>query len=115
MPTEDVAGSAWSVAVGENVDELPLGEAGEAENSSFELSADNLDRLLGQALETSTREVDDLIGELETLREKLRTDASRIRQDILAYAEMSRYVMKLTTIISEGLGKVPSAPNIAPR
>ena len=65
------------MTVWENVDELPRGEASfrEAENSGSEVSADNLDTLSHQALETSTREIDDLIGELEILRERA---ASRI-------------------------------------
>jgi len=115
MPTEDVARPTGSVAVEENTDELTHGEAPfrDAENSHSKPSADHL-TLLREASETSTREIDDLINEPEILREKLRTDANCIQQDILRHAELSRHVMRLTAIVSESPGKIPGAPDITP-
>ncbi len=80
----------------------------QAEGSDGETSA-NLRSLLGRVSESSVHEVDNLIGELQMVREKLRDDGNRIQRDIEEYAALSQQVMKLTEIISESLHKLPSA------
>ncbi len=83
----------------------------QAESSDGETLA-NLRTLLGRVAETSTREIDNLIGELQSLREKLWDDANRIQRDIEEYAALSQQVMQLTKIISESMRKVPNALSI---
>jgi hypothetical protein len=88
----------------------------QAESGDGETS-DNLRSLLGRVTETSAREVDNLIGELQRVREKLRDDGNRIQRDIEEYAALSQQVMKLTQIIAESLQKLPNAsrgPSILP-
>ena len=80
--------------------------------SGDELSGENLGNLLRRASKTSISEVDNLIGELQTLRKKLQTDGDRIQRDIANYAELSQQVMQLTTIISDGVKKLPRASGI---
>ncbi len=80
----------------------------QAESSDGETSA-NLRSLLGRVAETSGREVDNLIDELQRVREKLRDDGDRIQRAIEEYAKLSQQVMKLTEIISESLQKLPNA------
>jgi hypothetical protein len=77
-----------------------------------ELSGENLGDLLRRVSKTSISEVDNLIGEIQTLRRKLQTDGDRIQRDIAKYAELSQQVMQLTTIISDSVKKLPSAPSI---
>jgi hypothetical protein len=72
-----------------------------------ELSGENLGDLLRRVSKTSISEVDNLIGELQTLRRKLQTDGDRIQRDIAKYAELSQQVMQLTTIISDSVKKLP--------
>jgi hypothetical protein len=58
-------------------------------------------------LESAIHEIGDLIDELERLRKKLKTDGDRIRRDVEAYAELSKRVMQLTSIISDSVKKLP--------
>jgi uncharacterized protein with von Willebrand factor type A (vWA) domain len=87
----------------------------EAESDS-ELAANNLSALLRQASGSSTREIDNLIGELRTLRAKLEADGNRVQRDIVEYAALCQSVTQLTKIISEGVThvkKLPDAPSIS--
>jgi DNA repair exonuclease SbcCD ATPase subunit len=84
-----------------------------AENRDDETSANSLDTLLGRVSEASTREIENLIDELQKLRNKLQADGSRIRRDIVEYAGLSQQVMQVTTIISDSVKKLP-APSIVP-
>src|SRR6516165_3249253 len=84
----------------------PLGTA------EIEKSTDNLAGLLRRVAEASTREVDGLIGELQSLRRKLNIDGSRIQREIAEYTELSQQVMQLTNIISESVKKLPTAAGI---
>ena len=58
-------------------------------------------------------EIDNLIGELQTLRKKLQTDGERIEQDIGKYAELNQQVMQLTSIIADTVKKLPGASGIS--
>jgi len=57
--------------------------------------------------ETSTREIENLVSELQTFRKKLQNDGNRIQRDIAEYTDLSQQVMRLTTIISESVKKLP--------
>jgi vacuolar-type H+-ATPase subunit I/STV1 len=95
----------------ENVLVLARGNAGlrQFDNSDGEASPESLRTVLGRVAETSTREIDNLIDELRTLRKKLQADSNRIQRDIANHAELSQQVMQLTKIISESVQKLPSA------
>ena len=84
----------------------------QTESGDGELSAENLGNLLRRVSKTSMGEIDNLIGELQTLRRKLQTDGDRIQRDIAEYAELSQQVMQLTTIISDSVKKLPRGPGI---
>ena len=103
------------VEIGGNIQELARGSSAvfrPDEASDAETSPDNLAALLRRVAEASTREVDGLIGELQSLRRKLNMDGNRIQRDIAEYAELSQQVMQLTNIISESVKKLPAAPGI---
>ena len=94
-------------------DSAGLRQSGESDSESI---ANNVGSLLRRVTGTSTREIDNLINELQNLREKLRTDGSRVQRDIVEYAALSQSVMQLTKIISESLmqvKKLPDAPSIS--
>ncbi len=83
--------------------------------SDGEVAANNLNGLLRRVSANSTREIDNLINELRTLREKLQADGNRVQRDITEYAALSQSVIQLTKIISDGVThvkKLPEAPNI---
>ena len=81
----------------------------QAKHTDGEISADTLVR---EVSETSVREIENLIAELQELRKKLQTNSSRIQRDITEHAELNRHVVQLTDIISENVKKLPAAPGI---
>jgi hypothetical protein len=81
-------------------------------NNEGEMTANNLSTLLGRVSGTSTREIDNLIGDLQTLRKKLQTDSNRLQRDIADYASLSQSVMKLTKIVSDSVKKLPDIPDV---
>jgi hypothetical protein len=63
----------------------------------------NLASLLGRVAGTTVLEIDGLIAELQTLREKLRNEATRIQNNLLEYATLSQSAAESTKIMSESL------------
>ena len=83
----------------------------EIECTNGEISADILVR---EVSETSMREIENLITELQELHKRLQTNSNRIQRDITQHAELNQQVMQLTDIISESVKKLPTAPSISP-
>jgi hypothetical protein len=77
------------------------------DSADSETAGHSLNSLLRRVSGTSTRELDNLVGELQTLREKLQEDGNRIQREIMEYATLSQSVMQLTKIISESVKKLP--------
>ena len=108
-------GSADSVEIleqeiGSNIHELTRKREAfrQLENGDGEMSATtDLGMLLRRVSEGSTREVDNLIDELQRLRKKLLTDRDRIQNEITRHPEMSQGVIQLTSIISDNVKKLP--------
>jgi hypothetical protein len=83
------------------------------ESGDGEPSAENLGNLLRPISKASMGEIDNLISELQTLRRKLQTDGDRIERDIAKYVELNQQVMRLTTIISDSVKKLPGPSAIS--
>ncbi len=83
-------------------------------SAESEVSANNLNTLLRRVAGNSAREIDDLIGEVQSLRDRLEADGHRVQRDIMDYADLSQAVMQLTKIISESVKKLPGSPSISP-
>jgi hypothetical protein len=86
--------------------ERPLSRDRAAESDDDQMPTENLSDLLGQVSENSTGGIDSIIGELERLRGKLKTDAERIQREIEEYAALSQQVMQFTKVIADGVDKV---------
>jgi mevalonate pyrophosphate decarboxylase len=82
----------------------------QADNVDSETTANNLSTLLRRVSGSSTRQIDNLIGELRTLREKLQADGDRVQRDIVEYAALSQSVMQLTKIVAESVKNLPDEP-----
>jgi|SRR6516165_7626822 hypothetical protein len=78
-----------------------------------EMAANTIATLLRRVCEASTYEIDDLIGELRGLREKLETDCDQLESDIAEHAKLSQAVMQLTAIGSDSVENLPRAPRIS--
>jgi len=75
-------------------------------NAESELAASNLGTLVGRVSGGSAREIDNLIGELCSLRERLQAEGDRVQRDIVEYASLTQSVMQLTKIIADGVTHV---------
>jgi hypothetical protein len=98
------------LSAGANNHELTpaIDASGQAEMSDGEASADNLGILVRRVSESSTQQIENLVGELQTLRKKLHTDGNRIQSEIEEYAVLNQQVMQLTTIIFESMSRLPA-------
>jgi hypothetical protein len=80
-----------------------------------ETASRNLGDLLRRVSINSTSEIDNLIGELRALREKLLAEGNRVERDIVEYAALSQSVIEMTKIITESMlqvKKLPEAPTL---
>jgi hypothetical protein len=78
--------------------------------------ANNIGSLLQRVSGQSVQEIDSLIAELQTLRERLRLEGERVQRNIVEYASLSQAAMQSTRIIADSLThwkKVPDAPGIS--
>ena len=95
--------------IGRNIQELKrAGPAlSPAPNAKNEVLADDLGLLFRRMAEFSTREVDNLIDELHSLRKKLETDGDLIERAIARHSQFSQGAMQLTTMIADNVKKLP--------
>ena len=84
----------------------------EVNRASDEMAANTIATLLRRVCEASTYEIDNLIGELRALREKLETDYDHHESDIAEHAKLSQAVMQLTAIGSDSVKELPTAPRV---
>jgi hypothetical protein len=68
-----------------------------------EVVANNISSLLQRVSGSSVQEIDRLIGELQTLRERLHNEGERVQREIIQYANLSQAAMQSTKIIAESL------------
>ena len=78
------------------------------------MSANSVDTMLRRVREASTREIEDLIDDLQQLHKKLHNDGCRIQYDVEHYTELNQLVMQLTKIIADNVKNLPAAPGIVP-
>ena len=87
----------------------------QVENRDVEVSASAIDTILHKVREASTREIEDLIDDLQQLHKKLHSDGYRIQHDVEYYAELNQLVMRLTKIVGDNVKNLPTAPAIVPK
>ena len=87
----------------------------QVENREVEVSASAIETMLRRVREASSREIKDLIDDLQQLHKKLKSDGSRIQHDVEYYAEFNQLVMQLTKIVGENVKNLPSPPGIVPQ
>jgi hypothetical protein len=83
-----------------------------AENDS-EIVASNINSLLQRVAGTSIQEIDKLIAELQTLRDRLTTEAARVQREIVEYATLSQAAMQSTKIIAESISSWKNLPDVS--
>lgn len=63
----------------------------------------NLNSLIQRVAGTSLSEIENLIAELERVRDELHAEAQRVQREISTYAQLSRATMKSTRMIGENV------------
>ena len=66
----------------------------------------------GVALE-STRQIDQLIDDLNKLRQRLEDEGNRLQRDFADHSSFSKSVIQLTQIVSDGMAHVKSSSSAA--
>jgi len=67
--------------------------------------------LVGLISREAAREINQLIDDLTTLRNKLENESNRIRTDIAQYASMSASAVELTKVVFDSVTHVQTAPD----
>jgi ABC-type transporter Mla subunit MlaD len=68
-----------------------------------EVVANNISSLLQRVSGSSVQEIERLIGELQTLRDRLQSEGARVQREIIQYANLSQAAMQSTKTIAESL------------
>lgn len=101
------------IDVGGNIHELLVKRAAirQADIAGDEIAVNTVAPFLWRVSEASRREIKHLVDALEKLDKKLQTDGDRIQRDVEEYAELSKHVMELTTIVSESVNGLSTTRN----
>jgi hypothetical protein len=59
--------------------------------------------LLARAARSSTLEIDQVMAELQLLRERVEDDGARVRRNLVEYATLAQSTLETTKVISESL------------
>src|SRR5258708_23546 len=70
-----------------------------------EATVNNVNSLIQRVAGTSLAEIENLIGELESLRDLLHAEGQRVQREISGYAQLSQAAMKSTRIISDNVAQ----------
>ena len=72
--------------------------------------ADNLNELIRRVSGASMEEIDQVILELQTVREMLRSEGERVGREIAGYASLSHAAMTAMKVIGDGLTQWKNGP-----
>ena len=85
-------------APGQLVSDSPL----EANN---EATVNSVNSLIQRVAGTSLAEIENLVSELESLRELLHAEGQRVQREISGYAQLSQAAMKSTRMIADNVAQ----------
>jgi hypothetical protein len=72
---------------------------------SAEATVTNVNSLIQRVAGTSLAEIENLISELESLRDLLHAEGQRVQREISGYAQLSQAAMKSTRMISDNVSQ----------
>ena len=70
---------------------------------STEATVNNVNSLIQRVAGTSLSEIENLISELESLRDLLHAEGQRVQREITGYAQLSQAAMKSTRMIADNV------------
>src|ERR1700744_462445 len=72
-------------------------------DTSPEATVNNVNSLIQRVAGTSLAEIENLIAELESLRDLLHSEGQRVQREISGYAQLSQAAMKSTRMIADNV------------
>ncbi len=94
--------------IGRSIHQLKrTGTASPQENVTAKNSDDDLGILFQRMTERSTREIEKLIDELQSLRKKLENDGDLIERAIEQHSQFSEGAMQLTMMLADNVKRLP--------
>jgi hypothetical protein len=70
-----------------------------------EATVNNVNSLIQRVAGTSLAEIENLVSELEGLRDLLHTEGQRVQREISGYAQLSQAAMKSTRMIADNVSQ----------
>ncbi|MDB5502700.1 MAG: hypothetical protein JWR89_2602 [Tardiphaga sp.] len=87
-----------SGVVSSSTPELPM-------DSSTEATVNSVNSLIQRVAGTSLSEIENLVSELESLRDLLHAEGQRVQREISGYAQLSQAAMKSTRLIADNVAQ----------
>jgi hypothetical protein len=81
------------------------GAADTAVDPNAEATVNSVNSLIQRVAGTSLAEIENLISELESLRELLHAEGQRVQREISGYAQLSQAAMKSTRMIADNVAQ----------
>ena len=72
---------------------------------STEATVNNVNSLIQRVAGTSLTEIENLVSELESLRDLLHAEGQRVQREISGYAQLSQAAMKSTRMIADNVSQ----------
>jgi hypothetical protein len=82
-----------------------MGGADPAVDPGAEATVNNVNSLIQRVAGTSLAEIENLISELESLRDLLHAEGQRVQREISGYAQLSQAAMKSTRMIADNVAQ----------
>ncbi|WP_298256127.1 hypothetical protein [Bradyrhizobium sp.] len=83
----------------------PAGGAEVALDQTAETTVNSVNSLIQRVAGTSLAEIENLISELEALRDLLHAEGQRVQREISGYAQLSQAAMKSTRMIADNVAQ----------
>ena len=74
-------------------------------DSAAEATVNNVNSLIQRVAGTSLAEIENLVSELESLRDLLHAEGQRVQREISGYAQLSQAAMKSTRMIADNVSQ----------
>ena len=74
-------------------------------DASADSAVNNVNSLIQRVAGTSLSEIENLISELESLRDVLHAEGQRVQREISGYAQLSQAAMKSTRLIADNVAQ----------
>src|SRR3984893_11691905 len=82
-----------------------VGNADTALEPNSEATVNSVNSLIQRVAGTSLAEIENLISELESLRDLLHSEGQRVQREISGYAQLSQAAMKSTRMIADNVAQ----------